>query len=50
MPEEIKHRSTRTMSEAMFYPTKAEDKDLLESDRLNAVINLQKCHTETKAW
>jgi hypothetical protein len=49
-PEEIKHKSTQTMPEATFCPTEAENKDLLESDRLNAVINLQKYQTETKAW
>jgi hypothetical protein len=34
------------MSEAISYPTEAENKDLLESDMLNAVINLQKYQAE----
>jgi hypothetical protein len=37
------------MPEARPFPNKAEDKDLLESYRLNAVINLQKHQEETKA-
>jgi hypothetical protein len=39
-PEKIKHRITRMMPEATFCPFEAEDKDLLESDRLKAVTNL----------
>jgi len=50
MPEEIKHKSTRTMSEAIFCPTEAEAKDLLEPERFKAVENLQKYQSETKAW
>jgi hypothetical protein len=43
MLEEIKHESAQTMAEAIFYPTEAaEDKDLLESDRLTTIDNLQK--------
>jgi hypothetical protein len=41
-PEEIKHKSSRTMPEAIPCPTEAKDKHLLESDRLKAVTNLQK--------
>jgi hypothetical protein len=31
-------------------PSEAEDKDLLEQDRLNVVVNLQKYQDETRAW
>jgi hypothetical protein len=31
-------------------PSKAKEKDLLESDRLKAVANLQKYQEETRAW
>jgi hypothetical protein len=31
-------------------PSEAEEKDLLESDRLKAVANLQKYQEETRAW
>jgi hypothetical protein len=33
-----------------LYPSEAEDKDLLESDSLQAIVNLQKYQTEMKAW
>jgi hypothetical protein len=49
MLEEIKHESAQTMAEAIFYPTEAEDKDLLELDRLTTIDNLQKYQIETKA-
>jgi hypothetical protein len=48
--EEIKHKSSQAMPEAIPCPTEAEDKDLLELDRLNAKINLQKYQAETMAW
>jgi hypothetical protein len=48
-PEEIKHKSTRTMSKETLYPTKVKDKDLLESYRLNAVNNLHKYQAKMKA-
>jgi hypothetical protein len=38
------------MAEATFCPTEVEDKDLLESDRLKAIKNLEKYQTEMKAW
>jgi hypothetical protein len=41
LPEEIKHQSLRTIAEASPCPSKAEEKDLLESDKLNALTNLQ---------
>jgi hypothetical protein len=50
MPEEIKHISSRTMPEASPCLIEAEDKDLLESDRLKVVASLQKYQTETKSW
>jgi hypothetical protein len=40
LPEEIKHRSLHTTAEAPPCPNEAEEKDLLESDRLKAVTNL----------
>jgi hypothetical protein len=38
--EEIKHKSMRTVSKAMFCPSEAKGKDLLDSDRLKAIVNL----------
>jgi hypothetical protein len=38
--EEIKHQSLRTTAEVSPCPNEAEEKDLLESDRLKAVANL----------
>jgi hypothetical protein len=40
--EEIKHKSSRTIPEALPCSIEAEDKDLLELDRLKAVTKLQK--------
>jgi hypothetical protein len=39
--EEIKHRSLRAAAESTPCPSEAEEKDLLESDRLKAVTNLE---------
>jgi hypothetical protein len=50
LPKEVKHRSLRTMTGAPVCPIKAEEKDLLESDRLKAIANLQKYQQETMAW
>jgi hypothetical protein len=50
LPEEIKHQSLRATADSTPYPSEAEDKDLLESDRLKAVTNLEKYHEETRAW
>jgi hypothetical protein len=47
--EEIKHRSLRAMAKSTPCPSEAEEKDLLESDRLKAVTNLEKCQEETRA-
>jgi hypothetical protein len=40
-PEEIKLRSARTRPEAIYSPTEAESKDLLEPEQIKAVKNLQ---------
>jgi hypothetical protein len=40
LPEEIKHQSLCTTSEAPPCPSEAEEKDLLESKRLKAVVSL----------
>jgi hypothetical protein len=50
LPEEIKHQSLRTTAEAPPCPNKAEEKDLLELERLKAVTNLQKYQDETRSW
>jgi hypothetical protein len=50
LPEEIKHRILRTGTETTVCPNEAEEKDLLESDRLNAIANLQKYQEETRTW
>jgi hypothetical protein len=42
LPEEVKHQSLQTTTGAPACPSEAEEKDLLESDRLKAVANLQK--------
>jgi hypothetical protein len=49
LPKEIKHQSLRTTVEAPPCPTEAEDKDLLESDMLKAVTNLQKYQDEARS-
>jgi hypothetical protein len=48
--EEIKLRTARTRVEAINSPTKVESKDLLESERMKAVENLQSYQKETRAW
>jgi hypothetical protein len=50
LPEEVKHRSLRTAMATPACPSKAEEKDLLESGRLKVVANLQKYQEETWAW
>jgi hypothetical protein len=42
LSEEIKYQSLRTITEAPSCPNKAEEKDLLEPERLKAVTNLLK--------
>jgi hypothetical protein len=48
LPELIKHQSLRTTAEAPPCPNEAEEKDLLESERLKEVTNLQKYQDETR--
>jgi hypothetical protein len=48
-PEEIKLRSARTNMKAIYSPTEAETKDLLEPECMKAVKNLQSYQKETKA-
>jgi hypothetical protein len=50
LPEEVKHRSLRAAAESTTCLNEAEEKDLLESDRLKAVTNLEKYQDETRAW
>jgi hypothetical protein len=50
LPEEIKHKSLRTVVEAPSCPSEAEEKDLLEAERLKAVANLLKYQDETRSW
>jgi hypothetical protein len=50
MYNSLPHRSLRTIAETIACPNEAEEKDLLESDRLKAVVNLEKYHEEIKAW
>jgi hypothetical protein len=49
LPKEMKHQSLRTTVDAPPCPNEAEEKDLLESDRLKAVVNLQKYQDETRS-
>jgi hypothetical protein len=49
-PEEIKLRSARTNTEAIYSPTKVESKDQLEPQCIKAVENLQSYQEETRAW
>jgi hypothetical protein len=50
LPEEIKHRSLRATLENAVCPSEAEEKDLLESDKLKSMSNMQKYQQETRAW
>jgi hypothetical protein len=50
LPEEIKHRSLRTVTRTTACPSEVEEKDLLELDRLKAITKLQKYQEETRAW
>jgi hypothetical protein len=50
LPKEIKHRSLHTTTEASSYPKEIKEKDLLESDKLKVVANLQKYQDETRSW
>jgi hypothetical protein len=42
LPKEIKQRSPRTATETVPCPNEVEEKHVLESDRLKAVVNLEK--------
>jgi hypothetical protein len=48
LPKEIKHQSLRTTAEVSPCPSEAEEKDLLDSDMLKMVANLQKYQDETR--
>jgi hypothetical protein len=48
--EEVKHRSLRTATMNPACPREADEKGLLESDRLKVKANLQKYQEETRAW
>jgi hypothetical protein len=48
--KEIRLHSARTRVEAIHKPTKAESKDLLESERMKAVEILQSYQNEMRAW
>jgi hypothetical protein len=48
--EEIKYRSLWTATETVTCPNKAEEKDLLESDRLKPVVNMEKYQDQIRAW
>jgi hypothetical protein len=49
-PEEIKLYNVRTKTKAIYNPTEAESKDLLEPERMKVVENLQSYQNETRAW
>jgi hypothetical protein len=48
-PEETKLHSARTKMDATYSTSKAESKDLLESERMKVVENLQSYQNETRA-
>jgi hypothetical protein len=50
LPEELKHQSFQTAIETLACPNQVEEKDLLKSDRLKVVTNLQKYEEETRTW
>jgi hypothetical protein len=50
VPEQIKHISLHRGVEVPACPREAEDKNLLEPDRLKAVANFYKYQEETRAW
>jgi hypothetical protein len=49
-PEEIKLCGARTRTKATYSPSEAESKDLLETQHMKAVENLQCYQNETRAW
>jgi hypothetical protein len=48
--EEIKHQSLWVTADRTTCPNEAEEKDLLESARLEEVTNLEKYQEEIRAW
>jgi hypothetical protein len=50
LPEEIKYQSLCTTMDAPSCPNEAEEKDLLEPERLKAVTNLRRYQDKTKNW
>jgi hypothetical protein len=50
LPEEIKRWSLRIATETVPCPNEVEEKDLLKSDRLKVVVNLEKYQEQTRAW
>jgi hypothetical protein len=50
LPEEIKHQSLRTIAKAPSCPSEADEKDLLELERLKVVSNQKKYQDETTFW
>jgi hypothetical protein len=49
LPEEIKHWSLQATTESTSCPSEAEEKDMLQSDRLKVVSNLEKYQQERRA-
>jgi hypothetical protein len=49
-PEEIKLRSARTRTEAIYSPSEAKSKDFIEPENMKAVENLLCYQNETRAW
>jgi hypothetical protein len=49
LPEEIKQQCLRATAESIACPSEAEE-DILVSDRLKVVTNLEKYREETRAW
>jgi hypothetical protein len=50
LPEEVKHQSLQAAAGSTTCPNEVEEKDLLESDRLKEMKNLEKYREETRAW
>jgi hypothetical protein len=50
LPEEVKRKSPRTIAKAPPCPSEAEEKDLVKTDSLKAVANLQKYQDQTRSY
>jgi hypothetical protein len=48
--EVINLRNARTNMEVVYSPTEAESKDMLESEHMKAIDNLQSYQNETRTW